>query len=385
MSKRHFILWYVLGAIFLGVFIAPVAWRNAFITPLPLPEWVRIAIEGALIGLTPLAAWLALAGEKFEGRGKLGAWYVALCATAICEVIHYWVTDRGHYFGQFPDNTTWQVFMHGPILDLSPGALPHSYRFLPDAFVQFFTWLTNDFAVSRIGYRLLFNALLFTALYRLARTYVVDLLAAGAVALAVAIYPITILKYAGQFVDPMSHFVMIAGVLCLVRRYEAGFGPLLFVGLFAKESVIVLAACRLFHGRSRGRAALLAGVYGVVALAILWGIRRAVLQGNLEYSAISGVELKHITENLGWYREWILMYFAISLALVPGAILGWKYLDREFQLTTTLTIIALVVSSLMFSWLSEIRNLMPAFMLLAIVNMAYVQHALLPKLRSPAV
>lgn len=377
-SGHHYVQWYGLGALFLAVFLAPVYWPKAFAAPLITAPGTQMAATVALLALCPIAAWCAAYGEPLGRKGRLAVVFVALSATAVCEVVHYWVVDRGHYFSpaQFADNTAWQQFMHPLIVSLDHGALPHSYRFLPDSIVKLFTSLCGDFAVSRIAYRLLFNGLLFVAIYRCARTYVSPLLAGAAVVVTVAIYPITILKYAGQFVDPISHLSFAACLLCLARNYEPGFGPSLLLGLFAKESVIVMAFARAFHGPTLRRALVMAAAYLVAATGVALAIRYAVIRSRVGYGQLSGMGLSHVPENLAGYREWILMYLATFGALLPGAILGWKYLDRPFRRTATTVVVATLGSSILFSWLSEVRNMMPAFIVLAIANMVYLQKRL---------
>lgn len=383
-AKKQFVLWYILGALFVGVFLLPVLRLQWFAEPLFRSTSAQTAMTAALIALCPLAALWAFAGEPLGRKGRWAAMLLVLVATAICEVVHYWVIDRGHYFApsQFADNTVWQEFMHNPIISLHWTALPHSYRFMPDTIVHVFKWLCGDFAIARIAYRLIFNALLFVAIYRYARTYVSELLAGGAVAIVVAVYPITILKYAGQFVDPMANCCFIAALACLARGYEPGFGPIVFAGLFAKESVIVAALCRLFYGANRWRALLATIGYVAIGAAILIKIRKVVMigdQGHTGMKAISGVDWKHIPDNLAGYKEWILMYVAAFAAVVPGTILGWRYMDRRFQLTAAVVIVSTLVSTLVFSWMSEMRNLMPAFVVMAIVNAAYLERTLVPR------
>lgn len=380
-NKRvHWVLWYVLAAVFVAVCLLPIFRPQWFDHSLYKSDLSHFENQALLFALCPIAAWLALSGERLPWKGKLGAWFFVLCMTTICEVVHYWVTDRGHYFGtsQFADNTAWQVYMHGPILRLEAGALPHSFRFLPDAIVQIFTWFGGDFVAARIAYRILFNALLFVAIFRYARTYVTDLLAGLAVLVVVALYPITILKYAGQFVDPMSDLGFVACLLCLARAYEPGFGPNLFVALFAKEAAIVMAACRAMYGSNRWRSILAAALYACGGMFILLRIRLAVTGGHMEYGKISGVGLDHAIDNLRGYREWILMYVATFGALLPGTILGWKYMDRGFKASAIIIVSAMIVSSTVFSWLSEVRNMVPAFVVLAVVNVVYLERKLLP-------
>ncbi len=384
-SKKHALLWYLFGTLFIGLFLVPVLRLPWFAHPIaPGGGRAQLAIETGLIALCPLIAWCALAGETQRRRDRLAVLALVLSATAICEIVHYWVIDRGHYFSpaQFADNTAWQQFMHNPIIELAAPALPHSYRFMPDIIVHVFTWLCNDFVVARIAYRLLFNALLFVAIYRYARTYVSELLAGVAVVIVVAVYPITILKYAGQLIDPMATFCFIAALACLARRYEPGFGPILFAGLFAKESVIVAAICRAFYGPKRWRSILAAAAYVAVATAILVKIRVVVTVGDNVHTgmkAISGVDLKHVPENLAGYKEWILMYVALFGALLPGAIGGWRFMDRPFRWVAATVVIAALGSTLLFSWMSEVRNVMPAFIVLAILNVVWAERTLVPR------
>lgn len=383
-SKRDFLLWYLFGAIFVGVFLLPVLRPAWFDKPIVHTPAAATAVAAALVAVVPVATWLAFAGEPLSRRGRIGATFIVLAATALCEVVHYWVTDRGHYFppSQFADNTAWQLFMHKPILGLEYPALPHSYRFFPDAIVQFFTWLCGDFVVARIAYRLVFNALLFVSVYRLARTYVTELFAGAAVAIMVVLYPISILKYAGQFVDPMANCAYLACLAYAVRRYEPGFGPTLFSGVMAKESVIIAAVCRAFFGQPRRRALLAAAGYCVVGGAILLAIRFIVNRGHLGYGAISGVGLRHVPENLAGYHEWILMYIASFGSILPGAIFGWRYMDRGFQWTAVTVVTTTIVSSVLFSWMSEVRNMTPAYAVLAVVNVVYLERTFAPRLRS---
>jgi len=61
---------------------------------------------------------------------------------------------------------------------------------------------------------------------------------------------------------------------------------------------------------------------------------------------------------------------------VPGAVWGWKWMDNPFRLTCLFVTAGVVVSSAMFSWLSEVRNLVPAIVMLAIVNVTAVERYL---------
>src|SRR5690606_37519889 len=110
--------------------------------------------------------------------------------------------------------------------------------------------------------------------------------------------------YAGQPVDPLSHLSFVACLYFLSTRQEGPFLPTLLVGLLAKESVAVMAIARLFHGRSRLRAGLLAAFYLVVAVVVLGVVRYFVNGGTFSYDRISGVGPAHLLANLKGIHEW---------------------------------------------------------------------------------
>jgi len=134
-----------------------------------------------------------------------------------------------------------------------------------------------------------------------------------------------------------------------------------------------MAVCRLFYGPNRLKSAALAVLYLGIGLAVCVLARAAVNTGQFEYNRVSGVELGHAINNLKGYVQWgPLYFFTIGISMI-GASLGWKYMDRPFKLTAIFVAVSLVFSSLMFSWLAEVRNLMPALFPLIISFMKYVE------------
>lgn len=374
------VFWLGGAALLLAFGFTPLLWPQLYdgtiILDRPTLHVVRVALG---LGV-PLLAWTALRGIDLATRDRSIVFFGCLAAAGVCEVVHYWVVDRGHYFPetQFADNTAWQLYMHRGILALDPGYLPHSYRFLPDCLVRILAALTGDFEYARILYRLAGNSLLFVTVFRLARHYVRTSWACGVVLSVVALYPVSILKYAGQFVDPLSHLSFAACLLFLAERREAGFASSLLVGLFAKESVVVMALCRAFYGRPWWRSATIGALYVALSMAVVAGIRTFVNHGHLAYGQVSGVGPEHVWTNLGKYPEWGPLYLVTLGALLPGTIAGWRLMDRAFQRTTITVVAAVVISSLLFSWLHEVRNLVPAFIVLAIVNARYLSSAWQP-------
>ncbi len=385
---KPFALWYGLSALGLALAIAPVIKLRPFRTPLfhsPFAVWT---VKCILLLLPFLAAWWVVRKAAVSLTERRVAWTICLGLTLLCEVVHYWVTDLGHSFPpeMVADNTVWQKNVHEAVLRLRTDHIPHSYRFLPNALLAEVRWLAGgDFEFGRLAFRLIANAVLFAMFYRLGRIYLQTGLAAVAVVVTMAlIYPISVLRYAGQPTDPISHLSFVLCFYCLARRHEPGFGPSLVVGVFAKESVAVMALCRAFYGPTRLRAWVAAALYGAAALIAIIAIRLVVNSGTFAYERVSGVGSEHVLNNLRMYREWIPMFLVTFGLLAPGAILGWKYMDRPFRATTIVITLSVILSSLVFSWLVEVRNNVPAFLPLAIATMKYLEVRLTPHSTSAA-
>lgn len=368
--------WAAGALVLLAAGLTPLLWPGLYDGPIILDRPTLLTLRGALALAVPLLTWLGLRGAQLPVAEKRVVFFACLVAASVCEVVHYWVIDRGHYFpaSQFKDNTAWQLYMNEGILALRPEYLPHSYRFLPDCLVRILAALVDDFAYARILYRMTCNGLLFVTIFRFARLHVRTPAACGVVVGLVALYPVTVLKYAGQFVDPLSHLSFAACLLFLAEGREAGFAASLVVGLFAKESVFVMAFCRAFHGPRWFRSVAIAIGYALAGSAVVFGIRLFVNHGSFAYGQVSGVGPGHLWNNLAKYPEWGPLYLVSLGALLPGAIAGWRLVDRALRWTTITLVLAMIGSSLLFSWLHEVRNLMPAFIVLAVINARYLEH-----------
>ncbi len=367
--------WWTAAGLLVALFLAPIYRPAWFVTPLfaefPLGQ---SAMRVLLLVLIPTCGWLAMGGVQLQAGEKRGLLLLALACAFVGEVIHYWVVDHGTYFATiyFADNTAWQRVMHENIVNLSPAHTPHSFRFLPDAIVSVFIWLTGKFVFSRVVYRAIFNVMLFVCIYRFARVYLSTLFSAGVVLVITILYPISILKYAGQFVDPASHLSFALCYFAMARRYDAPFMPSVMVGILCKESIIVMPLCRLLSGPWRRREMLFGALGLTAAVALAFWIRFYVARGNPEYM-IDRVHPGHLWQNLHAYREWMPLYLASIGVLLPGTVLGWRLMDRTFQITCVVIVVAMIVSSARYSWLAELRNLVPAFILMAVVNMRYLE------------
>ncbi len=375
-SGGAFVLWAAGGAMVLFLAATPLLWPNAFSTPLPTSSWQIWGTRLLLFSAIPLSVCGLFRTYPGEKREKWAFVILALLGAGFCEQIVHQFVDKGHYFNEV--NDTWQRSLQARVLALDPNFVPHSYRFLSHGLVELFSWFGGSFEVGRAAYRLLFNALLYGAILRYARLFLPAVYAGATLVLLLCLYPITVAWFAGQFVDPVSHLSFVACLYFLQRGFEPGMGPAIGVGVFAKESVVVMAAARFFYPRMDRRSLLAAVGYGALAVAGLLAIRLWVNHGTMQYRNISGVGWGHLWDNLKGWDEWVPQYLFSIGVLIPGAVFGWRLMDRRFQLTTLLLGATLIGTSAFFSWLNEVRNLFPAMIMLAIVNLRYVQSRISP-------
>ncbi|HLP07363.1 MAG TPA: hypothetical protein VK178_04295 [Opitutaceae bacterium] len=378
--KSHTLHWYGGGLILLLLAFVQLLWPVSFLQISPGGFPIHFG-WGCLLLLTPvLLARIALSAPELPPQERNTILLLCSGGAFVCEVVHFWVVDQSLYAlfqsSGYRSNTEWQYAMHCRILALDPAHIPHCYRFLPDCIVGWYQWLCGSFEIARSAYRLQCNALFFVFAYRLARSHMKALPAAGVVLLVAALYPIGILRYAGQFVDPLSHLSFAACFYFLAVGHEAGFGTSLVLGLFAKESVIVMAVCRCFYGSDRRAAIRSALVHLAVGVAILVSIRLWVTCGSTAYASISKVSPEHFITNLRLWQFWAPFYLATIGFLLPGTILGWKRVSAAFRATTVVVGISLIISSLCFSWLQEARNLAPLVLAMAVFNLKYASHRL---------
>jgi hypothetical protein len=378
-SNHQKLFWYPLALILISICFVQLRWPAYFAVPLFTGYGAELSMTVLLFSLSPMACWAAMARSADDARTRALVIAVSLFATGFCEVMHHHIVDLGRYDNAFSDNMAWQLHLHQAVLRLDRlGATPHSYRFLPDCIVAFFQWLCGSFNVARVAYRFLANSLLFVVIYRYGRLYLTPVFAAAAILVVAFLYPVTILRYAGQFTDPASHLSFAACLYCLAAGIESGFQSSLFIGVLAKESVAVMAICRAFYGKNRLKSALAAALYLVAAIAIVLAIRFYVNRGPiaLAYTSISGTGANQLLNNLIAWREWWAMYAVTLGALVPGAIAGWKHMDKAFRATCIVIAVATLGANLAVSLFWEERNIVPLFIPLAVINLKYLAERL---------
>lgn len=284
--------------------------------------------------------------------------------------LHLLFVDTGS--GVFAySNAVWQQQLHSDILTLSPQALPHSYRFLANSLIRLLEQLTGRYDDARWLYREIFVFLLLLASYHFARLYLRHRAAMLSLVLIALVYPFTILRYAGQPIDPLSHLSFVLAYICIARRQFVYLVLTLFVGSLAKETVLVMAGFYALFRRGERGWLVKSATLTALAVGAYLGVRLFVLRGMPAYEQISGVGLSHVGTNLASPHWFPLIFYTIGV-FVPFAALTWTSLPRLLRQTIAYTFVTITGSSLLYSWLSETRNLVPVVIPLAVATAGWL-------------
>lgn len=356
-------------------------WAGALLAILPLLlHWTAPASSrtAGLIaeGLALVAAALLWRSfyqveiRRLSRSQTIGLLLVIFVLTAAIEYTHHFFVDLGSMFpGKL--NTVWQEEMQGVVTRLDPSALPHSYRFLPNALVLWLQMCRVPFQVASEIYRGLSMLVLFYTLYRWGRLFTSHLGALIATMLAGVIYPVSFVAYAGQLTDPLSHLSFLLAFIFLETEEFAFFLSALLIGSLAKETVLGLLGFYLLFGRKEKGYAWKAPVVLVACLAAYFAVRSYVLHGVMQYNQVSGVNAEFVLTNLR-QRTWPPHLLLTGLVFLPFLFLSWKETPLLLKRLTFYLLPLLVVSSTLFSWLNEARNYMPLVFVLAVVAGRYL-------------
>ena len=361
-SKNLLVIIWVLAAIALLplIFQWPV--------PAPLAGFAQQFVVGLRFPLAfAICYWIYRIERKTLERHQAAAVaYFAFLLAAIINNLHGVMVDRGVNFFPNLTNADFQYTLQHAVMILSPTVIPHAYRFLPNCVVRWMELAGINFFAARDIYRMVFGILVFYAMYRFARLYINYFGALVSMVLVAAVYPVSFELYAGQLTDPMSH---LSFLLAFIFLSTGAFAPLLttlLLGTLAKESVIAMAGYYvLFRRKDRNywwkSAALCLG-----SVAVCLGVRLAVVHGDVKYTNISGVEPAFVLVNLRDPR-WPTLTLMTLGAYLPFLVFGWRKVAGELRLLAPFVAAALLLSSLLFGWLHETRNVMPAVFVLAVV------------------
>jgi hypothetical protein len=258
------------------------------------------------------------------------------------------------------------------VIDLRPEVLPHSYRFLPNSLVRLFEQVTGDFFLARDSYRNLFGVLLFYALYRFGRLFLLHGGALFSLALWTVVFPVSFRYYLGQLTDPISHLSFILAFIFIETEQFVYLLLTLTIGCLAKETVLAMIGYyALLHWREKSHLLKLI-ILVIASLAVCLAARAWVLHGAPDYAQISGVGLDHVARNWAVYPWWLPAFFYTVGIFVPFVIAGWRKSPWKLRSLALYLFPVLLISSLFFSWLLETRNFMPLVAVLAVSTVYYL-------------
>ena len=265
----------------------------------------------------------------------------------------------------------WQLDLQRLVMQLSPAVAPHSYRFLPNSIVRWMELSRVSYESARDIYRLIVGLLLYYAIYRYARLFTSYGGAILALLLIGVAYPISFEYYFGQLTDPLSHLSFVLALIFLETEDFALLLTTLLVGSLAKETVLAMAGYYVLFCRKERKYIVKAATLCISSVIIYLGVRVFVLHGAIHYQQVSGVTPEHIWIN--WHGSRWLPIFCLTVGgLAPFLIAGWKQTPTSLKQQAFFLLPVLFLSSLLFSWLDEIRNFMPLVFVLAVIAGRYL-------------
>jgi hypothetical protein len=304
--------------------------------------------------------------------------FLVFLLTCIVNSIHRVFVDNGvPYLERYVSNVLWQGLVNDLVIQLSPYAIPHSYRFLPNAIVRWFQLGGLAFEPARDLYRLIFGILLFYAIYKYARLYTNYLGAIMAMLFIAVIYPVSFEYYAGQLTDPLSHLSFVLAFIFLETEDFALLLTTLLIGSLAKETVLALAGYYVLFRRQDTHYWWKAITLCVASAAIFMGVRMLVLHGGIhQYTQIS-VAPRNMP-SLNWHdSRWPLGLLLTVGAFIPFLVLSWRTTPRSLKYLALYLSPVLFLSGLFFSFLVEMRNFMPLVFVLAVITARYLSGSLI--------
>jgi hypothetical protein len=202
----------------------------------------------------------------------------------------------------------------------------------------------------------------------------------------VLLYPLSILHYWGQLTDPLSHTLFVLAFLYLLEDRPLALAAALVLGIFAKETAVIIVPAYLACYWRRGvRTWLITAALGAVCVAAYLAVRLP-LGWRPESHDINGIGLV-ISPNLGYKHpnailivplwENFLHPLLFIGAFIPFILSRWRYIHAHLRALFLVVTPLLLLSSLCFGWLYESRNYMPLVPLLATM-------ALTPARRAPS-
>ncbi|MBY0525518.1 MAG: hypothetical protein K2R98_19090 [Gemmataceae bacterium] len=341
--------------------LPPVTWID-----LGTSAWQEVGKTVVSVILVLIVAGRGWLDRRTEPRALHITVGLALLAGVMTEC-HYLMVDSEHL--------DWQRKTYLDILNHRTDP-PHQYRMLPYGFTRLLECITGDWLFACLAYRWFFTYWFLWAWVRFARLFLAPGPAAATLLVLILCYPLSIQYYWGQLTDPLSHFLLVLGLVYVVEDRWLPLALALTLGILAKETALLLvpvySAClwqRRRYGSALWKGAVLSAV-GIVAFLAA----RLPLGWSPGAGSMNGVEQLMIATNLGldrlgWTKRaaytpvsWTMNYLhpaLFVLPFVPFIVWDWRKTDGRLR-TIFLTLTPLLLfSNLCFGWMYESRNYVP--------------------------
>jgi hypothetical protein len=328
----------------------------------------KALVLAAMVLVIGLRAWVDRRQEP--GAGQLAV-DLMVAALALIGWHALWVDAR---------HEEWQRDGYLAILNRRAGA-PHQFRALPYGFTRGLELVTGDWWFSCLAYRWFFTYWFLWGCYRFARLFLDPAMAVTTLLPVVLLYPLSVFYYCGQLTDPLSHALFVLALIYVIEDRWLALAAALFLGVLAKETVVLAVPAYLACYWRRGGLALVRTAALGVACVAAFLLARLPLGWQPGYEHINGTEALMIGSNLGidWPALGIEPLYLGSAPIaqnylhpllfvgsfLPWILVRWKWTDPRLHALFLILVPMLLASNLCFGWMYESRNYMPLVPLLA--------------------
>ena len=306
----------------------------------------------------------------------------ALLAALLTD-LHYFTVDIS------TSKMHWQFQQYNDIL-LHRDQPPDQYRFLPQGVLWWMILSNGDFGYSYFVYRLFSTFVLCQTIYWFARSYLAPRDAIIVVLLYSAFYPLSTRYYNGNLLDPMSHAVILAALTFCQRRQFGQFFWMFVLGMFIKETMLLIIPCyylmncdmfRLRDLRVVRHLLLLTAAGVIVFLAC-----RIPFHFHCDLQSLNRTHGLMIASNLGLPGAWVqglVSVFQLYLHPVlfifmwlPLIIVKRKLLPSPLFWTALYLAATFYLVNLCFGWNYESRNFVPVLIFLLVCTLIIMNRLL---------
>jgi hypothetical protein len=342
----------------------PVRPVDAFSYP-DLAWTIKAAVVVVMCGAIRVAVWATEPDDPWAIRVELPLVVLA----GLMAAFHWHHIDSVDYLGAWQRDMYFKIFNHTQ----EP---PHLFRTLPYGFTRSLEHVTGDWEFSCLAYRWFFSWWFVWGCYRFARTWFSGPLSLLTLLSVAALYPLSVWYYWGQLTDPLSHSLFVFACLWAVRDRTALLAAALFLGVLAKETVVLIVpaywAC---YWRGGLRPLLKAAALGAACVAAFLAARLPFGWAP-GYGQINGTEALMVLDNLGFAPDGrpyqpgapVVMNYLhpalFVLPFVPFLAYGWQWIDGRLRALVLVLTPLLLLSNLCFGWMYESRNYVPLLPLL---------------------